>query len=264
MEHSEQQQQTQHFRRWLSPSDLSVNLDKALERRHPDTCQWLLDSDEYRSWRNTPNSFFWLHGLSGCGKTVLASSVICQLQSEDTKAVIVCYYFDVNGRDGRDVSQMLRSLIFQLCSKHPAAREVLQTLYVQCDKGARQPTTRQLSEEFASMLNLIDEVSVVIDGLDECSSPDDIVSWLKDLERVDWPSLHLLVTSRKQGLLSTAIDDWPKRNQLHAVRTDEVGKDIASYIHARIFESKEFAKWNTHEGLQEQVKDAVLQKANGM
>ena len=65
-------------------------------------------------------------------------------------------------------------------------------------------------------------------------------------------------------MLSTAIDDWPRKDQLHAVQTDEIGEDIASYIHARISESREFAKWNAQENLQELVKNAVLQRANGI
>lgn len=235
-----------------------------MERRHPDTCRWLLDSEEYRSWRNTPSSFFWLHGLSGCGKTVLASSVIDQLRSADSNAITVYHYFDVNGGDGQDITQMLRTLLFQLGSKNLAARDNLQALYVQCDKGARKPTTKQLMEQFTSMLSLLDQAFVVIDALDECKSPDLVVSWLKDLDRVNRDSLHLLVTSRKQGVLSTAIDDWPNRDQLHAIRTEEISRDIASYIHARIFESREFAKWNAQEGLQEQVENSVLQRANGM
>jgi Cdc6-like AAA superfamily ATPase len=223
-----------------------------------------LDSDKYHSWRTTSNSFFWLHGLSGCGKTVLASSVIHQLQSENPQAIIAYHYFDVNGGDGQGVIQMLRSLLFQLRSKHPAARETLQALFVQCDNGARQPTTRQLLKQFTSILDLIDEAFVVIDGLDECNLPDNVISWLKDLNGVDRDSLRLLVTSRKQGVLSRVIDDWPRQDQLHAVQTNETDKDIASYIHARIFESREFAKWNAQTGLREQVKNAVLQRSNGM
>ncbi|KAG9758873.1 purine and uridine phosphorylase, partial [Aureobasidium melanogenum] len=264
IEDFQQQQQIDRVRAWLSPSDPSVNLEKALERRHPNTCRWLLDSNEYHSWRTTPSSFFWIYGLSGCGKTILASSILHQLQLEDSRAVLACHYFDVNGGDKRDVCQMLRSLLFQLYLKHSAATEVMQTLYVQCDKGSRQPTTRQLLEQFASVLRQIDEVVVVVDALAECESPDDVISWLKDLNQTNRDSLRLLVTSRKQGRLATAIDDWPKSDQLYAIRSADTNEDIAGYTHARIFESKEFAKWRSHEGLQDHVEQMILQRANGM
>jgi ABC-type dipeptide/oligopeptide/nickel transport system ATPase component len=235
-----------------------------LERRHKNTCRWLLDGDHYRFWRTTPSSFFWLHGLSGCGKTVLASSVIQQLQNAGSGGLVACHYFDVNGGDKRDLSQMLRSLLYQLSSKHSEARQTLQALYVDCGMGVKKPTARQLSEQFTSILDQVAEVTVIIDALDECDSPDDILSWMKDLHQKDRNSLHLLVTSRRQGILATAIEKWPKTDQLHAVRIDGINKDIAAYIHARLFESKEFEKWSPYKGLQEEVEKAVLQRADGM
>jgi Cdc6-like AAA superfamily ATPase len=236
-----------------------------LERRQQNTCRWLLDGDDYRSWRTTPSSLFWLYGLSGCGKTVLASSVIQQLQSEDPADLVACHYFDVNGGDKRDLSQMLRSLLYQLSSKSSKARQILQALYVDCGMGARQPTVKRLSEQFKIILNEHVDVTVIIDALDECASPDKIISWIKDLcYQKDRKSLHLLVTSRKQGILNTAIDEWLKLDQLHAVQVDEINKDIANYVHARLFESDEFGKWNSHKGLREDVEKAVLERANGM
>lgn len=264
LESTQHQQQAQHLRTWLSPSDSSVNLEKALERRHQDTCRWLLDGDEYRSWRTTPSSFFWLHGLSGCGKTVLASAVVQQIQSEDSGCLVACQYFDVNGGDKRDLSQMLRSLLYQLSSKHSEARQTLQTLYDDCDTGARAPTASQLSAQFAKILDQVADVTVIVDALDECDCPESIVSWFKDLYQVDRKSLHLLVTSQKRGILDTAIDKWTKPDQLHAIRNTETNKDIVNYIHGRLFGSEEFEKWKPRKGLREHVEEAVLQRANGM
>lgn len=121
-----------------------------------------------------------------------------------------------------------------------------------------------MSEMLASILDLSNEVAVVIDALDECASPSDALDWLKNLHRDNHKSLHLLVTSRKHGALSAAIDNWPQRDQVHAVRIAEINRDIAHYVHVRLFESEEFAKWSSHKGLQAQVKDTVLQQANGM
>jgi predicted AAA+ superfamily ATPase len=224
----------------------------------------LIDGDEYRSWRTTPSSFFWLYGLSGCGKTVLASAVIQQRRSEGPGSLVACHYFDVNSGDKRDLSQMLRSLLYQLSSKHSEARQILQVLYDDCGMGARVPTARQLSEQFAKILDQVVDVTVIVDALDESDSPNDIVSWLKNLYQIGRNSLHLLVTSRKQGILDTAIDEWIKPDQLHAVRNNDVNKDIANYIHARLFKSEEFKRWNSHKGLRERVEETVLQRANGM
>ena len=202
--------------------------------------------------------------MSGCGKTVLASAVIQQLQLEGSGSLVAYHYFDVNGGDKRNLSQMLRSLLYQLSSQHPEARLLLQALYDDCDMGAKEPTARQLSEQFKKILDQVAEVTVIVDALDESGSPDEIVSWLKSLYETDRNSLHLLVTSRKQGILDTAIDEWHKRDQLHAVQKKETNKDVANYIHGRLFGSDEFERWNSQEGLREHVKKAILRRAHGM
>jgi hypothetical protein len=82
---------------------------------------------------------------------------------------------------------------------------------------------------------------------------------VKGLHQIRRDSLHLFVTSRKQGILDTAIDKWLKVDQLHAVRIDKINKDIAKYVRARLFKSEEFEKWNSHMDLREHVMEAVLQ-----
>lgn len=262
LETSQDQQQADRIHKWLSPSDPSINLESNLEQRHQGTCRWLLDSDDYRSWRIAPGSFFWLHGLSGCGKTVLASSVIENLRSRTPQPLFAYFYFDVNGGGRRDLSQMLRSLLCQLYSGK-GAKEVLVALYCGCGMGVREPTTKQLSDTLKSILDQVGEATIVIDALDECSTPEDLVLWLTDPSR-STHNLHLLVTSRNHGAMNSAINNWPQQDQIHAIQVDKVNRDIAYYVHGRLFEGAEFVKWSSHQGLREQVEDAVLKQANGM
>src|SRR6266487_3475108 len=56
---------------WYSVVDPSSNHVAAREKREPTTGTWLLESAEFVAWRNAPNSFLWLCGIPGCGKTVL-------------------------------------------------------------------------------------------------------------------------------------------------------------------------------------------------
>src|SRR5205809_5295115 len=56
---------------WYSVVDPSSNHVAARGKREPTTGTWLLESAEFVAWRNAPNSFLWLCGIPGCGKTVL-------------------------------------------------------------------------------------------------------------------------------------------------------------------------------------------------
>ena len=58
--------------RWLAHTDPNTNHNDACEKRDNDTGLWFLNGDAYRQWKQTPQSFLWLHGPAGCGKTVLS------------------------------------------------------------------------------------------------------------------------------------------------------------------------------------------------
>ena len=32
---------------------------------------WFVDSEEFDLWKSNPNGLIWLHGIHGCGKTIL-------------------------------------------------------------------------------------------------------------------------------------------------------------------------------------------------
>ncbi|THX02634.1 hypothetical protein D6D18_03960, partial [Aureobasidium pullulans] len=215
MEESTQMNLADKIRDWLSPSDASVSLEKALDHRHQDTC------DLYRYWRTTPDSFLWLYGISGCGKTVLASSVINQLRSEDQASPTAFFYFDVNGGGRRDLPQMLRSLLFQLGSRSKEAAEQVQKMYEECRRYNTSATIKQLSATLKAILHKLSSITVVIDALDECDSPSDVIAWLEDLHEEHIDSLHLLITSQKYGSLDNAICCWPRQDQLYCVGTDD-------------------------------------------
>lgn len=264
MEESTQMNLADKIRDWLSPSDALISLEKALDHRHQDTCRWLLESDLYRHWRTTPDSFLWLYGISGCGKTVLASSVIDQLRSEDQAPPTAFFYFDVNGGGRRDLPQMLRSLLFQLGSRSKEAAEQVQKMYEECRRDNTSATIKQLSATLKAILHKLSSITVVIDALDECDSPSDVIAWLKDLHEEHIDSLHLLITSQRYGSLDDAICCWPRQDQLYCVGIDDVNQDIRSYVHARLFQTKEFQHWVPHWNLQEEVENRILKQVNGM
>jgi hypothetical protein len=56
---------------WLSNTDPFLNHSVAREKRESATGNWFIKGDTYKEWLNNPNSFLWLHGIPGCGKSVL-------------------------------------------------------------------------------------------------------------------------------------------------------------------------------------------------
>ncbi|THY51349.1 hypothetical protein D6C99_04500 [Aureobasidium pullulans] len=261
---SKQQQLVRDIQAWLSPSDPSIAQNKAFRLRHQGTGQWLLSSNFYSSWEKRMDQFVWLHGLSGCGKTVLASSIVQRFNSESSSRELAFFYFDVNGGGQQTVVQMLRTLLFQLCLRSSINLDRLLTLYNTCGKGTSSPSIDQLSDTLKDTIGLSGQVAVIVDALDECNEPSEVISWLGDLLEANCSTLQLLVTSRSTGETGRAIDSWPRRHELHAIPVDEVNKDISDYLHTRLFVGDEFSKWSSRDGLREMIEKEVSQQANGM
>ncbi|THW30043.1 hypothetical protein D6D22_10716 [Aureobasidium pullulans] len=261
---SKQQQLMRDIQKWLSPSDSSISQNKAFKLRHQGTGQWLLNSTFYLSWEERLDRFIWLHGLSGCGKTVLASSIIHRLNSARPSRALAFFYFDVNGGGQQTVVQMLRTLLSQLCSRPSINLDRLQTLYNTCGKGTSSPSIDQLSDTLKDVISLSGQVTVVIDALDECDKPSEVISWLEDVLEANYSTLQLLVTSRSTGETGRVIDGWTRRHELHPIQVDGVNKDISDYLRARLFVSDEFSRWSSHKGLREMIEEKVSQQANGM
>ena len=62
--------------RWLSPIDPTINQAAARKKHEDQTGEWFTKGEEYRKWTKNTNSFLWLHGIPGCGKTILWSDLM--------------------------------------------------------------------------------------------------------------------------------------------------------------------------------------------
>ncbi|MCJ1475156.1 hypothetical protein MMC13_003816 [Lambiella insularis] len=68
----------QQLVRWLCPghSDPEETLEATICIRQKDTGKWFLETEEWKQWLEVGHGLFWVHGLPGCGKTVLSATVI--------------------------------------------------------------------------------------------------------------------------------------------------------------------------------------------
>lgn len=127
--------------RWLRLPDPSTNYHAALEKRHPETGFWLLNSQAFKDWKKSQSSFMWLHGNAGCGKTILSSALLQDiLQGRDSHldAAIGYFYFDFNDIEKQFSRKAIRSLAFQLALQIDGL-STLEQLYMKCERGIRQP-----------------------------------------------------------------------------------------------------------------------------
>ncbi|KAL0929878.1 pfs domain-containing protein [Colletotrichum truncatum] len=262
-------QRSLHFQevmKWLSAPDPSTNDNKAFKQRHENTGQWLVDSEKYSKWKKTPNSSLWLHGIPGCGKTILSSVAINDLRHAEFCFTYLYFYFDFSDNSKQSLESALRSLIAQLYHRHEDAQQHLDLLY--SSNAPRQLSIDQLSMVFTAMAKQVGEVWIVLDALDECQTRtgrdnEGLLPWIESILVSQQANIHLLVTSRPEHDIKSTLERHIE-NQI-SLQSDLVTEDIRAYVHARVTQSGGLERrWRKRKEIQDDIEKHLLEKANGM
>lgn len=251
---------------WLSAADPSTNYYGALKQRHPSTGQWLLEDPRYTRWTKPP-SFLWLHGIPGCGKTVLSTTVIENLKADAGRHRVLYFYFSFTDVQKQSAEHAIRALASQLYHAGlPDVRKPLDECFKAHKSGREQPNFEMLRGAFQEMVEQAGELWIVLDALDECNSKDqkrrDLLEWIQGLARNR--NVHLLVTSRPEGDIRTAIEEWAPTDNIIPLQSDLVQEDISSYIQWEVSNDKRLERWHKRQDVQQEIRDALMEKADGM
>ncbi|RYC89265.1 hypothetical protein BFJ63_vAg7867 [Fusarium oxysporum f. sp. narcissi] len=257
--------------RWINPADLSVDHNKAREACYSGTGQWLLNNPRYLTWKSQMNSFLWLNGNSGTGKTILSSTVIEDIRNSPLPQLRNCavlyFYITFTDSQKQSLDAILRSLINQLYRSRAETRRPITSLHAKCGGGSSQATIEQLKSTLRDMLSDGGEVFIVIDALDEyqnrSTQRDELLNWIQSFcnEPVN---THLLVTSRPEHDIKTSIETWADSDSIIPLRTDNVGRDISDYVRDVVTKSTSFRRWHGHTSTQDDIVNTLTEKADGV
>ncbi|THV73569.1 hypothetical protein D6D28_03175, partial [Aureobasidium pullulans] len=250
--------------KWLSPSDPSTNYNKALEQRQEGTGLWFIHGDAFKQWKQHSNSFLWLHGIPGCGKTVLSSTIIEHLKRDTSFGVLLYFYFDFNDTSKQTLDNVLRSLIKQLYQQRPDARQPLDQSWNAHGEGSQRPSTSSLQSVLQAMLNMIDKVCIVLDALDESTPRCDILAWLQTLVTNKSAACQLLVTARREEDIESALQTWTHPEDRIAIQQSDVDADIEAYVTHEVHHGEDLKRWQSRPDLQKEIELKLMEKANGM
>lgn len=169
----------------------------SLKSRHKETCQWLLEKDDYHRWLsperiNDHHGFLWIKGKPGAGKSILMKFLdndARQTATASRNVVVSSFFFNARGEElERSTLGLYRSLLWQLLEKVEGLQAVLESL----ESNAQRFIERsgwQIELLKQTLANAIEhfmgdrELRIFIDALDECSDDDvaDMVSYFEDL-----------------------------------------------------------------------------------
>ncbi|KAI0024278.1 hypothetical protein F4780DRAFT_655506 [Xylariomycetidae sp. FL0641] len=241
--------------RWLSPLDFQTKQNETLSRRQPGTCQWFLDSKEYREWLDATGKTLFCPGIPGAGKTVLASTVINDISfrfEHEPRVVVLFLFFDYQREDEQTLDGLLASLVRQMAQQIPQLPEELGRLY-QKHKHSRGPPTAELLPSFTSISHQLSKIYIILDALDECRISEDFrTRFLSQMHGMQRESrFNLLVTSRHIPEIANEVDAQATLE----IRAHDA--DVSRYLDASISGARSKLIKDHREYVTRQISDSV-------
>lgn len=255
---------TDKIRRWLCPPDPSTNANHARMLRHEGTGAWLLKNPVFQSWHSGSRRHLWLHGLAGCGKTVLSATVLDHL-AKGNDGLILSFFFDFSDTTKQTLDGMLRSLSFQLHQGGFSSASHLDVFSQAHQNGSDQPATKALSDMVFNMLVVQKKVYIVLDALDESKTRDGVLLWIKDvLSRPELIHVQLLYTSRPESEFLRHIPPLIGKQNCLPLDKQAINSDIRSWVTAQLSQRRDFTEKPLPQDLLEDIRRKVGDGADGM
>lgn len=291
---------------WLEAPDASTNLAHARDLRHEGTGFWLLNDPIFQMWSSGVYQHLWLHGIPGCGKTVLSAMVVDHLAKENNH-VILSFFFDFNERTKQTKSGLLRSIALQLyLGGFDSAGHLQRAFQAQVDKDKepangdetsdeeeptdydepadtkkstntkKLPKTERLSQNrklttatvervVRDVLSTQKKVFIIIDALDESTTKDEIISWIRDMFfRRESRHVQMLYTSREEAEFIHTFPRLIGDRCCLALDREAVDIDVRAYVVSRVQSDPDFTRKMLSKHLLEQIHDRVGNGASGM
>ncbi|KAJ9492465.1 hypothetical protein VN97_g759 [Penicillium thymicola] len=151
-----------------------------IEPCHPDTCQWILELEKYKSWRSQSRGLLWIKGKPGAGKSTLMLFLHDKLKKDTDHGIRLEFFFTARGAEMQRIPLgMLRSLLSQIFDRDATVRPQVREAYEQrCrqfgygERGWEWP--RVMLEELLAGTILASasrqHIMIFVDALDEAGA----------------------------------------------------------------------------------------------
>ncbi|SCO92820.1 related to ankyrin [Fusarium oxysporum] len=257
-------QQTQEHKDildWITPVNYGPQQSDNIGRRQPGTGQWLLDSVQFHTWRDTCNQTLFCPGIPGAGKTILTSIVVDNLEtlSMNDRIVGIAYvYCNFRRQDEQTARELLASLLKQLLQGLSTFPESVKSLHEKHSKKQSRPSLEEISSTLLSITKLYSRVFILIDALDECRTSDGSRTRLLEevFELQAQSGINIFATSRPIPDVTSLFED---SISLEIRATDE---DVRRFLRSHMSRLPAFVRRRSE--LEEEVTSRIVRSVRGM
>ncbi|OQE15475.1 hypothetical protein PENSTE_c028G00702 [Penicillium steckii] len=248
----------QEIRAWLKPTP--YDLERSEYSRHlashlPGTGKWLTSTSTFKQWRESDDhGLLWIKGIPGSGKSVMAASIIDQLQKEDFP-VVYFFFRQIIDANHQPIAA-LRDWLCQLLNYSPPLQVKLMG-YVRDGRRLESMSTNDFWRDLKMGMASLSKVYCVTDALDEMDrGNDEFLHSLAGLGQWRPSNVKVLMTSRPVAIIENSL----RSISMPELRLEEhlVDADIVAYVQCRLQGS------SIAEHHWEAIKEAIPGRANGL
>ncbi|CRL25027.1 Ankyrin repeat-containing domain [Penicillium camemberti] len=246
------------IRKWLQPT--AYDLERSEYARHrlsylAGTGKWLTSTTTFQQWyQGDEDGLLWVKGIPGSGKSVLAASIINQLQ-RDGIPVIFFFFRQIIDANHQPVSA-LRDWLCQLLDYSPTLQIKLKN-YIDDHRDLDSLSPTDLWKDLKLALATFPRVYCVTDALDEMDQGnDEFLHALVDLGQWRPSNVKVLITSRPVSTVENSLRSF----SIPQIRLEEklVDLDIAAYVQYKLRHSSIAPEsWSV-------IEEAIPGRANGL
>ncbi|KAL4982216.1 hypothetical protein BDW68DRAFT_195541 [Aspergillus falconensis] len=263
LEHIQAGHISSRLRDWLQAPDATTNHNAACAKRHAGTGLWFMRSYYFMNWTSESNSFLWLNGFAGCGKSVLCSTIIQHTFGQHHNQAdvgIAFFYFEFSDESKQDESGMIRALLLQLAGQRQECQTDITHLHKSYTYGI--PPVGVLLEQLRCTIQRFQHVYIFVDALDESprhDKRDRVLETVGNMRGWRLPSLHLLVTSRDEFDIRRSLN--PGTDEDMILKNDEHDGDIENFISSQLKTNQHLQKW---QAFHDEIQQALSERAQGV
>lgn len=278
-EHQEQQASREQLRERLLKSLKYPGMNaraNQVEIAHANTFHWLFEDEHngrnrsdqdppkttepiwsnFTDWLQADLGIYWIVGKPGSGKSTLMKFIWCEARTKTSLekwrpgAVMISHYF---WRPGallqRSIKGMLCSIVYQLVLYLPDALDYASATVAGLEQKDAD-TDWSVPELHQLCLDLIKHcgrpLCLFIDGLDECGPEDNQQRLLETLDKIRFPNVKIIVSSRSEPAFERRFKNEPQLRvqdltvrDLQTYAADMLLRDVKVYIREELVERAE-------------------------